>query len=457
MADSVEGAICWLPPYDTVITVAPPQFSATTCHHVAKWQTECREKLASHIHSQLGLAILPIDVKLITNPEDLYQWSILTARKAALFNKQLSKHSTGAYIDLCNGAGVHFKAVLAEGAVEYEQEKQLVATSIAFDALEKSREHPSRDIITFQLSAKEWRERYNAELARREALEIEMMGIKGENAELLTEMKALREIEATRTQDLEKAREVLLITSRILQERALKASEDSQKSLPPSAAHDSAVQPSLSFKSATTSSRSMSSFTSTRCPLFGTQNGAAANESTVRPRRSSESATTSSRSTTSFTTASRPLAAAHDSTVRPYSLSLESASTSSRSTSSFTTASYPASAAHDSGVRLSVRHTSTILAKPILSLHVVARKSNGCLTRTQGKGNGLSCSGCCLGGQPRGDPRGCRSAERHLHFNPTSNSTDNFAHMPTRRPNVDKEAAPYSIKIGLKDASYSTQ
>ncbi|KFX99807.1 hypothetical protein V490_01645 [Pseudogymnoascus sp. VKM F-3557] len=175
------------------------------------------------------LAILPIDVKLITKPEDLYQWSILTAGKAALFNKQLSKHSTGAYIDLCNGVGVHFGAVLGKGAADYEQETRLLTTSTAFDAPEKSREHPSKDIITFQLSAKEWRERYNAELARRKALEIEMMGIKGENAELLTEMKALREEAATRIQELEKAQEVLLITSRILQERALKASEDSQK------------------------------------------------------------------------------------------------------------------------------------------------------------------------------------------------------------------------------------
>ncbi|KFZ18580.1 hypothetical protein V501_01136 [Pseudogymnoascus sp. VKM F-4519 (FW-2642)] len=49
-----------------------PQFSAARCHHAmncprtsnqerAKWRTECREKLANHIHSELGLAILPID------------------------------------------------------------------------------------------------------------------------------------------------------------------------------------------------------------------------------------------------------------------------------------------------------------------------------------------------------------------------------------------------------------
>jgi ClpP class serine protease len=123
--------------------------------------------------------------------------------------------------------GVHFKAVLRKGAADCGQQTRLVTTSIAFDALEKSREHPSSDTITFQLSAKEWRERFNAEVAIREALEIEMIGMKGENAELLTEMKALREEEATRIQELEKALEVLLKTSHILQERALKACEDS--------------------------------------------------------------------------------------------------------------------------------------------------------------------------------------------------------------------------------------
>ncbi|KFY49229.1 hypothetical protein V495_00652 [Pseudogymnoascus sp. VKM F-4514 (FW-929)] len=184
----------------------------------AKWRAECREKLASHIHSQLGLDILPIDVKLITKPEDLYKWSISTAGKATLFNKQLSKHSTGAYIDLCNGVGVHFKAVPGEGAADYGQETRVVT---AFDVPEKGREHFSSDTITFQLSAEEWRERYNAELAIREALEIEMIGIKGENAELLTEIKALREEEATRTRDLEKAREALLISSQLRTHRRL--------------------------------------------------------------------------------------------------------------------------------------------------------------------------------------------------------------------------------------------
>jgi hypothetical protein len=160
--------------------------------------------------------MLLTDVKLITKPEDLYQWSILTPRKAALFNKQLSKHSTRAYIDLCNGVGVHFKAVLGKSAIDHEQETRLATSSTAFDALEKSREHPSSDTVTFQLSAKEWRERFNAEVAIREALEVDLMRIKAENTELLTEMKALRETEATWTRDLEKAQEILTISSRIL-------------------------------------------------------------------------------------------------------------------------------------------------------------------------------------------------------------------------------------------------
>lgn len=149
--------------------------------------------------------------------------------KGCFVNKQLSKHSIGAYIDLCNGVGVHFKAVLRKGTADYDPEMRLVATFEAFDALEKSREHPSSDAITFQLSAKEWREKFNAEVAIRKALEIEMMGLKVENTKLLTDIKALRKAEVTRTEELEDAREFLQITSRILQERALKASEDSQK------------------------------------------------------------------------------------------------------------------------------------------------------------------------------------------------------------------------------------
>jgi len=116
--------------------------------------------------------------------------------------------------------------VFGKSAADYDPEMRLVTTITAFDAPEKSRGHSSSDTITVQLSAKEWREKFNAEVAIREALEIKMIGIKVENSELLTDIKALREAEVMRTKE---AREFLQIISRILQERALKASEDSQK------------------------------------------------------------------------------------------------------------------------------------------------------------------------------------------------------------------------------------
>ncbi|KFY95603.1 hypothetical protein V500_02706 [Pseudogymnoascus sp. VKM F-4518 (FW-2643)] len=104
-------------------------------------------------------------------------------------------------------------AELRKGAADYEQATRLVTTSTAFDAPETSRDHPSSDTITFQLSAKEWRERFNVEVARREALEIEMMEIKGENAQLLAEINVLRAEEVAWTRDLKKAREALLVSS----------------------------------------------------------------------------------------------------------------------------------------------------------------------------------------------------------------------------------------------------
>ncbi|KFY67829.1 hypothetical protein V497_00191, partial [Pseudogymnoascus sp. VKM F-4516 (FW-969)] len=172
VVDHTSIFCCKVPPgVKYVIKMNCPR---TSNQERAKWRTECREKLANHIHSQLGLAILPIDVKLITKPEDL-------------------KHSTGAYIDLCSGVGVHFKAVLGKGAAGYDPEMRLVTSIAPFDAPEKSREHPSSDAITFQSSANEWREKFNAEVAIREALGIEMIEIRGENATLLTEIQSLRE------------------------------------------------------------------------------------------------------------------------------------------------------------------------------------------------------------------------------------------------------------------------
>ena len=66
--------------------------------------------LTEYKASKLGLSIQPAEVRLITGPDDAYAWQTLP-EKRHLFCKQLSKHSIGAYRELCRGVGVWFEAV----------------------------------------------------------------------------------------------------------------------------------------------------------------------------------------------------------------------------------------------------------------------------------------------------------------------------------------------------------
>ena len=59
---------------------------------------------------KLGLSIKPEDIRLITHADDPYIWQALP-EKQHLFKKQLSKHSIGAYRELCREVGVSFEAV----------------------------------------------------------------------------------------------------------------------------------------------------------------------------------------------------------------------------------------------------------------------------------------------------------------------------------------------------------
>ena len=125
--------------------------------------------------------------------------------------------------------GQHFEAVLAEGAVNYEQTRRPITTSAISNAPQRSPNYSRKDIENLQLAAEEWHERADAEMTRREALEVELTRAKSENAKLLNEIKALREAEATQMQDLEKKRGILFGLSHMLQDRALKAYEDAQQ------------------------------------------------------------------------------------------------------------------------------------------------------------------------------------------------------------------------------------
>ncbi|KAF2786197.1 hypothetical protein K505DRAFT_354607 [Melanomma pulvis-pyrius CBS 109.77] len=76
----------------------------------AKLRTRCREALSKHIERQLGFRVDPFKVRLITGPDEPYQWSYLE-EQAHLFQKHLSKHTMGAYVELLDGIGKTFEAI----------------------------------------------------------------------------------------------------------------------------------------------------------------------------------------------------------------------------------------------------------------------------------------------------------------------------------------------------------
>jgi hypothetical protein len=75
-----------------------------------QWRTKCRETLAQHIKARVGISLDPAHVRLKTSREDAYSWHALP-EKQHLFEKSLSDHSTGAYKELCEGAGITFEAI----------------------------------------------------------------------------------------------------------------------------------------------------------------------------------------------------------------------------------------------------------------------------------------------------------------------------------------------------------
>ncbi|KAI9770977.1 MAG: hypothetical protein M1840_002681 [Geoglossum simile] len=78
----------------------------------AKWRARCRQQLSEHIKSKLGISVEPSQVRLITGVGDPYNWTF-PPEKQYLFGKHLSKHSIGAYMELCRDIGVSFEAVAA--------------------------------------------------------------------------------------------------------------------------------------------------------------------------------------------------------------------------------------------------------------------------------------------------------------------------------------------------------
>ena len=111
-----------------VSSTTHPGFSKSGNLQRAEWRSKTRHVLADHLsksnarsairltkinmaESQLGISVEPANVRLMPGAGDGYVWSVLPEKKY-LFSKQLSKHSIGAYTELCRGVGVSFEAVV---------------------------------------------------------------------------------------------------------------------------------------------------------------------------------------------------------------------------------------------------------------------------------------------------------------------------------------------------------
>ncbi|KFY83261.1 hypothetical protein V500_10116, partial [Pseudogymnoascus sp. VKM F-4518 (FW-2643)] len=63
--------------------------------------------------TKLGIAVDPLEIRLITREQDPYSWQYLPAA-SHLFQKNLSNHSIGAYMELFREIGSSFEAVAKE-------------------------------------------------------------------------------------------------------------------------------------------------------------------------------------------------------------------------------------------------------------------------------------------------------------------------------------------------------
>ncbi|PNH35181.1 hypothetical protein VD0002_g6395 [Verticillium dahliae] len=88
----------WLP----ILSMSTPKKQCNV--ERAEWRTKCREMLAQHLATRLGIILDPSHVRLQTSREDAYAWQVLP-EKQYLSEKNLSNHSIRAYKELCDSVG----------------------------------------------------------------------------------------------------------------------------------------------------------------------------------------------------------------------------------------------------------------------------------------------------------------------------------------------------------------
>ncbi len=167
--------------------------------------------------SKLGLEVPPGDVRILPRKEDAYRWSVLP-QKEHLFEKNLSKLSTGVYTQLMQGIGVFFEAlpkeplhVTHQGPIDTaEKDHRLSDTSTLEDRGLVEDEMPEAnfmahitqlqsEVTLLQAEARQWQKSAETEGGQRAKLEGELERAK-------TAFLALRKESIGLRRDCQKAR-----------------------------------------------------------------------------------------------------------------------------------------------------------------------------------------------------------------------------------------------------------
>lgn len=79
----------------------------------------------NYLGKTLEITVQPCEVRLKTaNEKTEYAWKVDDLSIKPLFQKQLSKHTVGVYIKLCENVGQTFRAVRREGLEQDETDPQ---------------------------------------------------------------------------------------------------------------------------------------------------------------------------------------------------------------------------------------------------------------------------------------------------------------------------------------------
>lgn len=169
--------------------------------------------------SKLGLQVPPVDVRIHPRNQDGYRWSVLP-QKEHLFEKNLSKLSTGTYIQIMEGIGVFFEAVSKnrlptprasyeplEGAREnvavtltisqsarnkFAEYKKVVSASIPEDSFTAKITQLQGQVSTLHTEAQGWQTSAEKESQQRLKLEAELGEAKSAVLALQTENVRLK-------------------------------------------------------------------------------------------------------------------------------------------------------------------------------------------------------------------------------------------------------------------------